>query len=223
MIYVMYITVVLIGYLVGSIPFGVIIARIFAKKDIRQIGSGKIGMTNVLRAAGKKAAALSLILDIGKGIIAVVLAKLIFSTDYVASLTADSSWVLYNSQALAALAAIAGHTWSVFLKFKGGRGVNTFIGGLLGMYWPAAVLGGGIMIIVGIISKYMSLGSISGAVSAFIMLIFLFILKSYPVEYLTYTIYTMIGAIFIFFMHRDNIIRLVSGTERKLGDNSKIR
>jgi glycerol-3-phosphate acyltransferase PlsY len=77
------------------------------------------------------------------------------------------------------------------------------------------------MIVVGVISKYMSLGSIFGAVAAFIMLIVVYFVKSYPVEYLTYTFYTMIGAIFIFVMHRDNINRLVSGTERRLGGDAK--
>ena len=220
MIYLMYIIVVLTGYLVGSIPFGVLIGRIFAKTDIRQVGSGKTGMTNVLRAAGKKAAALALVLDIGKGVVTVILAGLLFNSNYVASLSADSSLAVHYAQVLAAMAAVGGHSWSIFLKFKGGRGVNTFVGGLFAMYWPAAVVGGGIMIIVGAISRYMSLGSITGAIVAFIMLIIVFILKSYAVEYLAYTFYAMIGSIFIFLMHRDNVIRLISGTERKIGENS---
>ena len=221
MIYLMYLVVVVIGYLVGSLPFGVLLARIFAKKDIRQVGSGKMGMTNVLRAAGKKAAALALLLDLGKGAAAAALATLIFNIGYVAGLATDSSNIVYYAQALASLAAISGHTWSIFLKFTGGRGVNTFLGGLLVMYWPAAVFGGSLMVVVGLLSRYMSLGSIFGSVAAFIMLIVVFIVKSYPVEYLTYTIYAMICAIFIFVMHRDNIHRLVSGTERQLGSNSK--
>ncbi|MFH1646564.1 MAG: glycerol-3-phosphate acyltransferase [Chloroflexota bacterium] len=121
---------------------------------------------------------------------------------------------------LAALAAIGGHSWSVFLRFRGGRGVATFIGGLMALYWPAAVVGGGIMLIVGFVSRYMSLGSITGAVSAFVMCIVLFLTKSYQVEYLAYTVYAMICSIFIFLMHRDNIVRLVSGTERRLGEKA---
>ena len=205
----LYIAVVLIGYLIGSIPFGLIISRVFAKTDIRQVGSGKIGMTNVLRAAGKKAAALALILDMAKGALTVIIAGLILGDGHT------------GAQALAALAAIAGHSWSIFLKFKGGRGVATFIGGLLALYWPAAVFGGIIMIIVGAIFRYMSLGSITGAVSAFIMLIVLNVLqlnflKPYPP--IEYVIYAMICAIFIYIMHRDNIKRLVTGKERKLGE-----
>lgn len=220
MIYVMYLAVVFTGYLIGSIPFGVIITRVMAKKDIRQVGSGKMGMTNVMRAAGKKAAALALLFDLGKGALSAFIAILVFRSAYVTNLAADATNIVYYAQALASLAAVAGHTWSIFLKFTGGRGVNTFLGGLLVMYWPAAIFGGALMIIIGLISRYMSLGSISGAVAAFIMLIIVFIVKSYPVEYLTYTMYTMICAIFIFIVHRDNISRLVSGTERRLGKNN---
>ncbi|MBN1176501.1 MAG: glycerol-3-phosphate 1-O-acyltransferase PlsY [Dehalococcoidales bacterium] len=219
----LYLAVVIIGYLLGSIPFGLLIARIFAKKDVRQVGSGKIGMTNVMRAAGKKAAAASLILDMGKGIAAVLLAGLIFS-GYVNGSTVGFTWY-ESAKVLAALAAIAGHTWSVFLKFKGGRGVATFIGGLLALHWPAAVVGGGLMLIIGFRTKYMSMGSIIGAVTAFIMLTMLNLLridflKPYPpIEYVTYA---MICAVFIYVMHRDNIIRLVSGTERKIGEKANV-
>lgn len=218
----LYLAVVVTGYLLGSIPFGLLIARVFARKDVRQVGSGKIGMTNVMRAAGKKAAAVSLLLDMGKGIAAVLLAGLIFS-GYANGSTGGFTWH-ESARALAALAAISGHTWSVFLKFKGGRGVATFIGGLLALHWPAAVLGGGLMLIIGFTTRYMSLGSIIGAVTAFIMLMALNILridflKPYPP--IEYVIYAMICAIFIYVMHRDNIIRLVSGTERRIGENAK--
>ena len=221
MIYVMYLVIVITGYLIGSIPFGVILTRMFAKKDIRQVGSGKIGMTNVMRAAGKKAAAMALLLDLGKGALSAYVAMLIFNSAYVTGLVADASYIAYYAQALASLAAVAGHTWSVFLKFTGGRGVNTFLGGLLVMYWPAAVFGGSLMVLVGLVSRYMSLGSIFGAIAAFIMLIVIAVMKSYPVEYMTYTTYTMICAVFIFVMHRDNVSRLVSGTERRLGKDTE--
>jgi glycerol-3-phosphate acyltransferase PlsY len=220
----LYIAVALIGYLLGSIPCGVIISRLSSGTDIRQVGSGKTGMTNVLRASGKKAAALALVLDIAKGVLAVVLAKLIFDSDYAVSLSANPASTMHYAQILAALAAIGGHSWSIFLKFKGGRGVNTFIGGLLAMYWPAAVVGGGIMIIVGFSTRYMSLGSITGAVAAFVMLIILNTLQvalmpSYPP--IQYVIYALIGAIFIYVMHHDNIRRLVTGQERKIGEKTE--
>ncbi len=206
MIIALYVAVALVGYLLGSIPFGVLISKRSAGADIRQVGSGKTGMTNVLRTAGKKAAALALVLDMAKGALAVIFAGLIFRA---------SGEAYTGAQVLAALAAIAGHGWSIFLKFKGGRGVATFIGGLLAMCWPAAVFGGGILLIVAFTTRYMSLGSISGAISAFILLIVLVVFKLYPSEY---AIYAMLCAIFIFVMHRDNISRLISGTERRLGE-----
>jgi glycerol-3-phosphate acyltransferase PlsY len=214
MIVAKYVAVVLISYLLGSIPFGLLISRRSTGTDLRQVGSGKIGMTNVLRTAGKKAAVLSLFLDIAKGALSVILAGLIFGESY-----------HHIAQVLAALAAIGGHSWSIFLKFKGGRGVATFLGGLIALHWPAAIVAGGIMLLIGFRTRYMSLGSITGSVVAFIMLIVLNVmsldfLKPYPP--IEYVIYAMIGAVFIYVMHRDNIIRLVNGTERKLGEKVEV-
>jgi acyl phosphate:glycerol-3-phosphate acyltransferase len=210
-----------IGYLLGSIPFGLFVAKIFAKKDVREIGSGKIGMTNVMRAAGKKAAAVSLVLDIGKGAAAVGIAWLIFwnKRDMVGIFTPIES-----AQVLAALAALAGHVWPVFLKFKGGRGVATFFGALAALYWPAAIIGGLGVLLLGFRSKYMSLGSIIGSVLAFILIMSLNVLKINflgPYPAFEYVVYAMVGAVFIYVMHRDNISRLLAGTERKIGDKKK--
>jgi glycerol-3-phosphate acyltransferase PlsY len=217
------ILVVVAGYLLGSIPFGVLISRKFTKKDILQVGSGKIGMTNVLRTAGKKAAAIALILDIGKGTLAVTIAGMVFSSNSAISIGA-LPWREF-AKALTAVAAISGHSWSVFLKFKGGRGVATFMGGLAGLYWPAALLGGICVLGLGFRTKYMSLGSIIGAVTAFIMLmafnilnVKFFSLDTPPFEYV---VFAMIGALFIYVMHRDNILRLFNGTERKIGEKIK--
>ena len=224
MIALLYIAVIIMGYLVGSLPFGVIIGRLLGNADVRDVGSGKMGMTNVMRVAGKKGAALSLLFDLGKGALAVALANLVFTTGYAESLTHPNpvTFMLY-AQIAAAFAAIAGHTWSVFLGFKGGRGVNTFLGGMMAMYWPAAIVGGSIMVIIGLVSKYMSLGSITGAVAAFIMLIILNYLHVHMVgiyPYIQYVIYAMVGAIFIYAVHRDNIQRLVSGRERRIGEKA---
>jgi glycerol-3-phosphate acyltransferase PlsY len=208
-----------IGYLLGSIPCGVIISKKFARTDVLQVGSGKTGTTNVLRAAGKKAAALALLLDIGKGAISVAIAHLIFTNKWAISGGALSWRDL--AKVLAAAAAISGHNWSGFLKFKGGRGVATLMGSLLALYWPAGVLGGICVLGLGIRTKYMSLGSIIGAVTAFILLMAFYVLKVQfysPVPPLEYVIFAMAGAIFIYVMHRDNILRLFSGTERRIGE-----
>jgi glycerol-3-phosphate acyltransferase PlsY len=214
---------VIIAYLIGSVPFGVIIGRRFARTDIREVGSGKTGATTVLRTAGRKAAALSLILDIGKGALAVALAHAIFSTHYAISV-GGLPW-RDTAKALAAAFAIAGHSWSVFLNFKGGRGVATFIGGLFALYWPAGIVGGAFILGIGFRTKYMSLGSIIGAITAFIMLMAFNILKIdflRPYPPFEYVVFAMAGAIFIYLMHRDNILRLYNGTERKLGEKIEV-
>jgi len=206
----LYAAAIVLAYVIGAIPFGMILAKMTVKTDIRLIGSGKTGTTNVLRAAGKKVAALSLLLDVGKGAAAVVFAGWI---------TGDITHFI--PQAAAAGAAVLGHTWSVFLGFRGGRGVATFIGAIIPMYWPAAILGGGMVIGLGIQSRYMSLGSITGTVVAFIYMLAMNVLQVdfiLPPPPIAYVVYAMAGAIFIYVMHRDNISRLVNGTERKIGE-----
>jgi glycerol-3-phosphate acyltransferase PlsY len=223
MIAALVITAVTIAYLLGSIPWGVLISRRFSNTDVREVGSGKTGMTNVLRTSGKKAAALALILDIGKGAAAVAAAHAIFSSNYAISI-GGLPWK-EMTKALAAAFAIAGHSWSVFLKFQGGRGVATFVGGLLALYWPAGVVGGALIVGIGFRTKYMSLGSIIGAVAAFILLMACNILKLNllrPYPPFEYMVFAMAGAIFIYVMHYDNILRLYNGTERKLGEKIHI-
>ena len=213
MIVAQFVAVIILGYLLGSIPFGVIVGRRAAKVDIRQYGSGKIGTTNVLRTAGKKAAAAVAILDALKGVLAVIFAGLIVGDDYLMVGGLGVGRLL--AQSLAALAAIAGHIWPVFLGFRGGRGVATFMGGLIALCPPAAIFGGEVMIISAGLTRYASLGSIAGAVGTYAILVPLTILNGSPVEYLGYT---LVGAILIIIMHRDNIVRLVSGRERRLGE-----
>jgi acyl phosphate:glycerol-3-phosphate acyltransferase len=211
-----FIYVILIGYLLGAIPWGVIIARYKAKVDIRQYGSGKTGTTNVLRTAGSKAAALVLFLDLLKGSLAVVLAGFVFGNELL--VVGDFGLGTLVAQVIAALAAVAGHNWSVFLGFRGGRGVATFFGGLAALCPPAALLGGEVLVVSAGFTRYASLGSILGAVSAYIILVPLTIMHGFPIEYL---FYALIGGVVIIIMHRDNINRLVAGTELKIGQKAK--
>lgn len=204
---------VVIGYLLGSIPFGVLIGRRTAGVDIRQYGSGRMGTTNVLRTAGKKAAALALCLDILKGIAAVVVAGLIVGKSYL--IIGEQALGMLDAQVLAGLAAVAGHIWPVFLKFKGGRGVATFFGGLIVLSPVAAAFGGAVLISGAALTRYASLGSICGVVATYAILVPLIIVFGFPIEYL---VYALVGAVLIIVMHRDNIARLISGKERKLGE-----
>ena len=216
MIIAKFIGVVVMGYLLGSIPFGVLIGRRMAGVDIRQYGSGRMGMTNVLRTVGKKAAAIAACLDVLKGVLAVVFAGLIVGKSYL--VVGDFALGMLVAQVLAALAAVVGHIWPVFLKFRGGRGVATFMGGLVVLCPPAALFGGGVLILGASLTGYASLGSIAGVVGTYAILVPLIIMKGLPIEYIAYA---FIGTVLIIVMHRDNIARLISGTERKIGERVK--
>ncbi len=216
MIVAQFAAVVIVGYLLGSIPFGTLISKRIAKVDVRDYGSGKTGTTNVLRVAGRKAAALVVAFDIAKGSLAVVFAGLIVGRNYL--VVGDFGLGMLVAQVLAALAAMAGHNWSVFLKFKGGRGVATFFGGLVALSPVVALFGGEVFIIGAGLTRFASLGSIAGVVGTYTILVPLTILNGFPIEYL---IYTLVGTIAIIVMHRDNIVRLISGKERKLGEKAE--
>ena len=201
-----YLVMVPLAYLVGSIPFGLLAGKLVAKIDIRDYGSGKIGMTNVLRTAGVTAAAVVLLLDMGKAVAVVVAAKLIFGS--------------YGVEAASALAAIFGHNWPVFIGFRGGRGTATGWGGLL-ILSPIAGL---IATVIGIglvgLTRYVSLGSITAASLGSAVLIILAVFYD-PVP-LVYSWYGIIGGTLIVVRHRDNIQRLLNGTERKIGHKADL-
>jgi len=192
--------VILLGYLLGAIPFGLIATRLTRGVDVREYGSGKTGAANVLRTGGKKAGLIAVIGDLAKGAAAVLLASFLVSTP--------------AAEAAAALAAIVGHNWSIYIKFRGGRGVTTFFGGLLAIYWPIALLCGGVVLGVTALTRYFSLGSIIGASCSFLAMLPLALSGREPIEYVGYT---GVAACLILFQHHDNIQRLRLGTERKLG------
>jgi glycerol-3-phosphate acyltransferase PlsY len=155
------------------------------------------------------------ILDASKGALAVVLAGLVIGRSYL--VLGDFGLGVLVAQVLAALAAIVGHNWSVFLKFHGGRGVATFMGGLIALNPVAAIFSGEIFIIGATLTKFASLGSIAAAVGTYIIFAFLVIINKFPIAYLAYA---LIGTIIIIAMHRGNIKRLLSGKERKLGEKA---
>lgn len=197
-----YILVAVIAYLLGSIPFGYLLLKIFRKQDVRNIGSGNIGATNVARSGAKGLGIATLVLDALKGFVAVFLAR---------TITSDSVPLRY--MALAALCAILGHMFPVWLKFKGGKGVATGVGVFLALA-PKAVLI--VLVIFGAIvavSRYVSLGSI--VASALFPIFFLFMYRSNATPA---TVLLVCGvAALIIWKHRDNIRRLASGTEHKFG------
>ncbi|MCD6230929.1 MAG: glycerol-3-phosphate 1-O-acyltransferase PlsY [Dehalococcoidia bacterium] len=213
MIIAKFIAVVLIGYLLGSIPFGLIIAKLKSNIDIRNYGSGKTGATNVLRAVGTKASLLVIICDVSKATGAVLLAKVIVGSGLINIAGIPVEW--QAAQVMAGLAAVAGHTWPIFTKFKGGRGVTAFFGTILAISPPLALFGGEVLAISALRSKHMSLGSILGIIATWCMLIPLTIIYNWPPIYLAYCL-AAIGL--VIYQHRDNMARLRHGTERRLGE-----
>ncbi len=200
-----YLVIVPISYLLGSVPFGLIAGKLFRRVDIREYGSGNTGMTNVLRTVGKPAAALVLALDMGKAVLAVVIAKMAF----------DSS----GAEVAAALAALFGHNWPVFISFRGGRGTASGWGGLLVL----SPISGLVALVVGVpliaITRYVSLGSITASVAGALALIILAATGQAP---LVYAWFGAIGGVLVVARHRDNIQRLIRGTESKLGQKVEL-
>lgn len=198
----------LAGYLLGSIPFGVLAGRFFGKRDPRTFGSGKTGATNVLRTLGPGPAVFVVVGDVLKGVLAVLLARYVFFGGH-----ADPT-IQATAEAVAGFCAILGHNYSILIGFKGGRGVLTGAGAMLIMS-PFTTLIGLICAVVPIaITRYVSLGSIMGAAGSIITELVLLLTGH---DSLPHFIFILVGGIVIIASHRDNISRLLNGTERKLG------
>jgi glycerol-3-phosphate acyltransferase PlsY len=213
-----FIIIILMAYFLGAIPFGLIIARMIGKVNITEHGSGNIGSTNVLRTVGTKAGLLVLFLDVLKGFVAVMLAKVIMGESFIMAGSYPLNWQV--AQVVAAMTVMAGHNWSVYIKFRGGKGVAAYFGGWLAMSPIAVAFGAVILIATVFITRYMSRGSILAALGILILQMLLIVFFNTPSIYL---VYSLLAAIVIIVQHRRNIQRLQSGTELKiqLRDNGK--
>ncbi|TRD22748.1 glycerol-3-phosphate 1-O-acyltransferase PlsY [Palleronia caenipelagi] len=190
----MLIVTALLAYLLGSIPFGILIARIMGLGDLRQIGSGNIGATNVLRTGNKLAAALTLIGDAGKGAVAVLIARALVGED---------------AALVAGVAAFVGHCYPIYLRFKGGKGVATFIGTVLALHWPYGLLAVATWIAMAGVFRISSLAALTAsALIPLIALLFGNIKLAVALGLMTAVIYHR---------HAANITRLRAGTEPKIG------
>jgi len=185
------------GYLLGSIPFGLVLTRLAGTQDIRQIGSGNIGATNVLRTGRKGLAAATLLLDMLKGTAAVLLAYHFFGQDLAV---------------LAGIGSFLGHLFPVWLGFKGGKGVATYIGVLLGLAWPMALAFGAIWLLVAAITRYSSLSALIASTATPVLLW----LNGDRQEAQVFVLLTVL----LFLKHLPNIVRLVRGTEGKIGQKT---
>ncbi|MCI1273413.1 MAG: glycerol-3-phosphate 1-O-acyltransferase PlsY [Clostridiaceae bacterium] len=191
--------VILGAYLIGSIPTGYIVVKLFTGKDIRQIGSGSTGATNVKRVMGKTWFFIVLLLDAFKGALPVILAKM-----FTIGLTSIGIMPV-----VAAVAVIVGHSKSIFLNFTGGKSVASSIGTIIALNWQVGLILAGIWAAVTFVSRYVSVGSIVALwLAPFVMLIF-----KQPIAYAWYC---TIGAIYITYLHRGNIKRLLKGDESKV-------
>jgi glycerol-3-phosphate acyltransferase PlsY len=194
-----YAMALVIGYLLGSIPFGLILTRCAGTPDIRSIGSGNIGATNVLRTGGKALAAATLIGDVLKGTAAVLAARYAFGPD--AALTA-------------AAGALLGHIFPVWLGFKGGKGVATYIGLLIGLAWSAAVIFCLVWLAVAALTRYSSLAGLAASAATPVALWFI----DDPRTAILFVLLTIL----LWIMHRPNIVRLLDGTESKIGRSAPV-
>jgi glycerol-3-phosphate acyltransferase PlsY len=190
----------LVAYLAGSVPVGVLVARASRGVDPRTVGSGRTGGTNALRALGRKWATVVVVGDLAKGALPVLLARFVTDGDALV-------------EALCAGSAVAGAIWSVFAGFRSGRGVGTGVGTMLVIQPLAVVLAAPVFIGVILLTRYVSLGSLLGS-AAMLPVMLLFVLVA-PTTPLSYVLYAAVGAGLIWLAHSDNINRLLHGTERK--------
>jgi len=198
-----YIGVIILCYLIGAIPFGVIVGKITRGIDVRQYGSGSMGMTNVLRIVGARAGAIVFAADIGKGAGAAALAGLLLTSP-------AAEW----GQVAGGAAAIVGHCWPVYVRFRGGRGINTGFGAILLMAWPVALFILAAFLITLILFRYVSLSSIAASLTVLVAFIPLVALDEEPFAYL---VFGLVAVPIVIFRHRGNIQRLLTGREPKIG------
>ena len=187
-----YLLIALVSYVLGSIPFGFILTKIFLKKDIRNIGSGNIGATNALRTGNKALGYTTLALDIAKAVIPVLFVKFNYP-EYVF---------------IASLSAFLGHVFPVWLKFKGGKGVATFIGITLALYWPAGILTCLTWILIAYISRISSLSALLSSISSIVWIWICGMPNA--------TFIMIILTIFIWVRHKENIKRIIKNTEPRI-------
>ena len=197
---VQYISVLSLSYFLGSIPWGYFVLQWYKGVDIRDHGSGRIGMSIVLRTSGRRGAVPVLLLDLAKGVAAVIFARYILGAGY--------------GEVFAGFMALVGHNWPIFLSFRGGRGIATGLGALSVMAPVSALIGALVFIPVTLFTRYLSLGSVLGVICASGSLIAMIFIGLYSLEY---GVYGITAGTIIIWQHSDNIKRLFEGTERRLG------
>ncbi|MEQ1901752.1 MAG: glycerol-3-phosphate 1-O-acyltransferase PlsY [Devosia sp.] len=200
-----YIIAIVAGYVLGSIPFGLLITQAAGLGDVRKIGSGNIGATNVLRTGRRGLAAATLLLDGAKGAVAVLIVRAFVVGHAVPTIESEGGWIL----CAAGFAAFLGHVFPVWLGFRGGKGVATFIGVMLGLSWPVGVIFVAVWLVIAFAQRYSSLSALTAAATAPIF--------GYVVDGGRLAAVAAVMALLIFYNHRKNIGRLLNNTEPKIG------
>ena len=194
------------SYLLGAVPIGLLVGKVFGNVDVRESGSGRTGATNVLRTLGWKAAVPVVLLDLFKGSVAVIVSGFIADTP---------------GEVVGAVAVVVGHSRSVFIGFGGGRGVIPAGGAALALVWPAAIIGTIVGILIIALTRYVSLGSLLGTVTCVGIMVAFAVLGLAPpfLEVVPFIVgpLALVGGTIIIYAHRDNIQRLIRGTERRFG------
>lgn len=201
-----YIIIAIVAYLIGSISFSVIISKKMAGFDVREKGSGNAGSTNVLRSVGKKAAAITLVCDILKGVVAILIAVLI------GNVVKDIDRALLVQ--VASIAVVVGHTFPIFFGFKGGKGVATSLGVLLLINWQIGLICLVFALVIMALTRMVSAGSVLAAI--LFPVLTLFIGQEHFIVSGNYFVFSVIMALIVAFNHRTNISRILNGTENKL-------
>lgn len=191
-----------IGYLIGSLPTGYLAGKWLSNIDLRKIGSGSTGATNVLRHVGKRAALLVFLIDVGKGMAPVLIAKALNLNDW---------W-----QVVAGISSLLGHIWPIWLRGKGGKAVATGLGLFLGISWPVGLASLGLFLVVLSFSKIVSLASIFAATSLPLLMFLSF--NNTEASYV-YLLLSLISMLLVIWRHRSNISRLIKGTEPRIGES----
>ncbi len=194
------------SYLLGAVPIGLLVGKVFGNVDVRESGSGRTGATNVLRTLGWKAAVPVVLLDLFKGSVAVIVSGFIADTP---------------GEVAGAVAVVVGHSRSIFIGFGGGRGVIPAGGAALALVWPAAIIGTIVGILIIALTRYVSLGSLLGTVTCVGIMVAFAVLGLAPpfLEVVPFIVgpLALVGGTIIIYAHRDNIQRLIRGTERRFG------
>ena len=214
-------TIIILSYLVGSIPTSIIVSKLTRGIDIRDYGSGNAGGTNVMRVLGWKQGVFVIILDALKGVLAViVIARLHYGTIPFTNATPFDDFTLI--QIIAGIAAIIGHVWTIFAGFRGGKGIATALGMLLMITTIDMLVAVGVFILVVSISRYVSLGSIIGAIAVPLTLIVRENIFNVNIpNYNTLLPFVILVSLIVIFTHRKNVVRLINGDEHKLNFSKK--